>query len=101
MINKYDMFFVAYESMQVSPQLFQWTYEPKCLTIPPEEFLYMGELVTLDEATKEHHKKAYILTKRFLYKCADSCLKSPFSVVSKMELRNPNVKKVEDNSKEL
>eukprot|EP00826_Nyctotherus_ovalis_P040489 TRINITY_DN4000_c0_g1_i5.p2 TRINITY_DN4000_c0_g1~~TRINITY_DN4000_c0_g1_i5.p2 ORF type:complete len:102 (+),score=23.08 TRINITY_DN4000_c0_g1_i5:82-387(+) len=101
MINKYDMFFVAYESMQVSPQSFQWTYEPKCIAIPPEEFLHMGELVTLDETTKEYHKKTYVLTKHFLYKCIGSCSKDLFDVVSKMEFRSPNIKKVEDCSKEL
>eukprot|EP00826_Nyctotherus_ovalis_P010353 TRINITY_DN12739_c0_g1_i6.p1 TRINITY_DN12739_c0_g1~~TRINITY_DN12739_c0_g1_i6.p1 ORF type:complete len:102 (-),score=12.30 TRINITY_DN12739_c0_g1_i6:144-449(-) len=101
MVNKSSMFFISFESTQPNPVPFQWTREKRTISIRPEDFLYMDELVVIEELTEVYQKKAFILTKYYLFECADCTFKSFVTPVATLELRNPYIKKVENKNKNL
>lgn len=101
MVSKSNMFFISFESSQSNPVPFQWTRDKKTVSIRPEDFLYMGELLAAEELAETHQRKTFILTKYYLFECTDCTFKNPVTPVATLQLKNPYIKKVESEDKNL
>jgi hypothetical protein len=94
MKKKLDMFFASYEAIQTPPLAFQWQHVSKPMEIQPKDIIFKGELINREEAMNAFNKRTYILTKHCLFKCTDI---SPINIShAALELRNPNIKKIEN-----
>jgi len=99
--NHFDLFFISYEAMQTPPLLFQWQHGLKTIEIRPEDILCKGELITKEETMSLCNKQAYILTKLYLFKCTNGSFIDTSNVIAGLELRNPNIKKIENPNTNL
>ena len=100
-MDKFRFFFSMYESLQTSPTLLNWIHCPKLIPIQPENFIYMGELITLKGIQQISHKANYVLTSDTLIECADITFRNPISAIATLPLCSPNLKKTEKHSLKL
>ena len=92
-MKKCNFFFSTYESLKKHPVCFQWSRNPKLISIDPEECLYMGELMTIETKEQIPCNHVMILTKTKFIECADSFFKNPISAIAELPLNNPSLKK--------
>lgn len=93
-------FFDIYESYSPNPIQLSWKLCSERKTIPKEEIIYKGELITISEILKEYKKK-YVLTMNSLIEYDTEESDTLFNILGRLSLRNPRIRKADKNSSNL
>jgi len=86
--------FNEYERKQQDPILFKWVPHFEPIFVPSEEYLYAGELITVEKFNETQRNGYYVLTLKKLIELNDVEFKNPVNATFVLNLRHPRVIKV-------
>jgi hypothetical protein len=88
-----ESIFDLFESNLTNPLTLHWS--SSCEKVAVKDFVYAGELITIEKHTGTQIVALYILTRSSLIWSIDVKYKNPVRAMSILHLRNPRLLKIE------
>ena len=100
-MKKIKSFFDIYQHSCHNATLFEWMQIHSHIMISPKEFIYMGELITLEGADKIPRTSNYVLTNNSLINTNETVYKDQINAFAILPISNPKLSKKENRTLNL